>query len=238
MNQFKFPITLLSAFAFLLPLSSVGMMPKVASAFPQEEDPFGEPASVQQVIHQTFKARLKTASLGTPVDTDSIEKEVRTSVERQIELFVEMAAKTNDEATIKIANTAGSSMTLADCMTTMIVSELSSQPLDEMEAESIRDSLDDLKVKIGWDYTVSAEAIPEDKVSVRIRLPKLHVCGGCKIKLEQSLDGLEGYEAAMVDLDTITAQFLAPADSDIEETLDELEKSGVSQLLEWELVRK
>ena len=228
MSKFKFSAGLLFVIGILF------SSPAILSASPQESGEF----DVQKVIHDEFKARIKAASLGNATDDDSIEAEVRESVEDQLEQFVKSVEKSKDEAMIEIARNAVSTTELADSLTTMIVSELNVEPLDEMEAQSIRDALDDLKVRVLWDYSIAIHALPAEQVSVRIRLPKLHACGGCKASLEGKLNELEGFEKAMVDLETMTAQFVAPADNEVETTLAELEKNGVSQLLAWKLVRR
>ena len=204
--------------------------PDVASAFQSETGDAG--------IHNLFRERLNAAARGNPVDTRAIEQEIASAVERQIELFVEQTGMTADEQTMAVARNAEESMELADCLVTMLSGELRNESISDMECRYIRETLESLDVRVGWDYSITVGAIPPEKVSVRICLPKLHPCGGCKKALESALESTGEFEDAMVDLQTRTAQFLAASDRDVEGKLDELEQAGVQQLAEWKLVRK
>lgn len=189
-------------------------------------------------IRESFKDRLKAAAQGKPTDADSIEEEMTSAVGRQIELFIEQSLKTADQEAMATARQAGESTELVDCLVTMLSCELRNEPISDMESGFIRFTLDKLDVRINWDYSIAVGAIPPEKTAVRIRLPKLHPCGGCKKALESALDSTEGFENAMVDLETQTAEFLAGTDRNIETKLDELEQANIQQLSDWKLVRK
>ena len=189
-------------------------------------------------ILKSFQARLKSAARGQATDTDSIQTEIESAVQQQIQLFVEHGMMAADEETMAIARKAGESSELVDCMVTMLSYELQTDPISDMESRFIRETLKNLDVRINWDYSIAIKAIPPEQTSVRIRLPKLHPCGGCKSALESALEFTEGFENAIVDLETQTAQFHACTDLDIDSALAEMERSGVQQLTDWKLVRK
>ncbi len=193
---------------------------------------------VSDGIHKSFKDKLKDAGRGNPVDTDEIEDEIAEAVQRQIELFVAQAKLAADKKTKATAGKAARSIAFVESLETILSYELRNEPISDMESRAIRETLDELDVRIGWDYSIIAGAIPANKTAVRIRLPKLHACHGCKKALESALNSTEEFGSAVVDLDTLTAQFLADTDCDVEGKLKEIARGGVQQLADWKLVRK
>lgn len=189
-------------------------------------------------IHETFKDRLKAAAKGQPTEVEAIEDALASAAKRQVEMFVETAMSATDEKTVATARKVRDSTDVVDCLVVLLSCELRSEEISDMESLSIRDSLEELDVRIEWDYSIATGAVSSEKTTVRIRLPKLHPCGGCKKRLEEALDATDGFENAVVDLSTLTAQFLANDELDIEALLNGLEEADIQQLDEWELVRK
>ncbi len=189
-------------------------------------------------IHAAFKDQLKAAAQGKPTDTDAISDTIRLAVERQIEIFAEQAKLAADENAMQAARQASDSMELTECLVDMLSCELRNEELADMESRAIRQTLAELDIQVRWDYSLATPAIPPDKTTVRIRLPKLHPCGGCKKTLEKALDGTPGLGHAIVDLETQTAEALADIDLEVEQALAELEQTGLPQLADWKLIRK
>ena len=193
---------------------------------------------VQGSILDTFEDRLLAATRGEPADTDGLDGEIKEAVERQLELFAKLTKFTADEETVKIANTAASSQELAEAIETLLRHELVNELPEEMELISIRETFRELDVRLNWDYTITAGARLENKRSVRIRLPTLHGCSGCKNLAENAIDKVAGLSEPFVDLRTNTLTFDSTIDVNVEEELNKLaDDEGVVQLDGWKMVR-
>ena len=202
---------------------------KAATACPQQVT-----QSEAKLLEQ-FKDAFKLASQGKPKQYDSIQEDVEDVAKQQLESFVETLAKGDDDSK-EIAERLSSSMEFVEVLNQVLQYELENEPMPNMEAISFRDTLDELGIHMSVDLRFVVGAAPAERKMVRICLPDLHACGGCKVKLEKALVEIEGFEEAIVNLETLTAQFLAPAETDVEPALDELEKT-VNQLKNWKMVR-
>ena len=190
-------------------------------------------------IHELLADHLKRASGGEHVELAALRDDIQGAVAAEISRYMQEAVESENEVFLASAvKVKVSKEELADSIEQALIHELTRVNTSNEDAAQLRATLNRMNLRIAHDYTLEVGAIPAEQTSVRIRLPKLHACQGCKKMLEKALNETDGFGNAVVNLKTNTAQFIAQANLQIEQELNNLEVANVKQLVNWELIRK